>query len=391
MKHKIGLLVACVFLCLAATAFATELTWDQTCKKKTSAATTLYVKVEDGDGLTATSTLAAGTYIRTTGETVEGKTGISYSANNRDPLYGYIDGSVIVSATKTITLQSGTQVTLPEALVRSKAALDLYLEMEYGETTGDSKTYIDENGQEQPIGDEKAGEEEGGSNDAAWATGMAKAAIKNGAYTRTVYKDDEGNETEIEVVYMGLARSMIVMNGEQQLVDTWRLEWETEAPEDKVLAVVDVTGKTGYAKLHAKSSKTSLVMCHVTTNRVLRVIATGKNWTLVDIDEGPRGYIATVYLSFYPNLPMEYRGARLSVNGKLKGKNPTWIRAEDKRTARLLVQYDPGMPLTVYACNEKWAEVDVGGYHGYLQTKFVTFDEPEPEEAPEEEQTASAE
>lgn len=376
MKRRTALLILVLILCAAAAAFAAELTWDQTCRQKTSSSTTLYTQAGDGS-LTATSTLPAGTYIHTTGESLEGKSGISYSANNKDPLYGYIDPAVIVSATKTITLQSGLTVTLPEALVRSRDALNIYLEMEYGETLGSSTTYTDEDGLQQEIGTESALTEEGGPNDAAWAKGIAKAAIKNGVYTRTVYKDDEGNETEVTVSYMGLARSMVEMNGKQQLVETCRLEWETKAPEEKVLAVVNTTGKQGYAKLHAKMSKKSLVMCHVTTNRVLRVISTGKNWTLVDIDEGPRGYIATQYLTFYPNVPMQYQSALLSVNGKTKGKNPIWIRAEDNSKGRRLVQYDPGMPLTVYAQNSKWTEVDVGGYHGYILSKYVTMETPE--------------
>ena len=115
-------------------------------------------------------------------------------------------------------------------------------------------------------------------------------------------------------------------------------------------------------------------MCHVTTNRVLRVINTGKNWTLVDIDDGPRGFIATRYLTFYPNVAMQYESAKLAVNGKLKGKNPVWIRAEDNNKGRRVAQYDPGTPLTVYAQNSKWTEVDVGGYHGYILTKYVLLD-----------------
>ena len=384
MKRRIAWIILAVLLCVAAVAGAAELTWDQTCRKKTSSSTTLYVRMEGEEGLTATSTLPGGTYIRTTGETVDGKAGISYSANNNDPLYGFIDPSVIVSATKTITLQSGRTVTLPEALVRSRAALEIYLEMEFGESLGESTTYTDENGNTQEFGNESASDPENTNNDIAWATGIAKAAIKNGAYTRTVYKDDDGNETEVKVKYMGLARSMIEIDGQEELVDTWRLEWETTAPAEKVIAVVEVPGKTGYAKLHAKKDKKSLVMCHVTTNRVLRVIGTGKNWTMVDIDEGPRGYIATKYLTFYANVPMQYKSAKISVNGKLKGKNPVWIRAEDKAKARTLAQFHPGTVLTVYAQKEKWAEVDVGGYHAYILSKYVTLDEPP-------EQIASAE
>ena len=156
MRRRIFLLIMMAVLCVTAGAFAVELTWNQSCTQKTSQATTLYVQIDGQESLTAANMLPAGTYIRTTGRSMEGKTGISYSANNLDPLYGYIDGSVIVSATQSITLPSGTTVTVSEALVRSRQALNLWLEMEYGESLEGSSTYTDENGIEHEIGDEAA-------------------------------------------------------------------------------------------------------------------------------------------------------------------------------------------------------------------------------------------
>ena len=366
-----------VVLCIAGAASAIELTWNQTCMQKTSRAVTLYVNIE-GDSLTAANTLPAGTYIRTTGQTMEGKTGISYSANNRDPLYGYIDGSAIVSAAQTITLPSGKKVQVSEALVRSRQALNLWLEMEYGETLGNSATYTDGNGVEHEIGNESAaGAENQAAGDAAYYNAIYKAYSENGGSTPTVYRDDDGNETDVEVVYMGLARSMVIMEGEKQLVETWRLSWETEAPEDKVLAVVHSPQNSADVKFHAGKSTKSMNLNKVLTNRVLRVISTGKNWTLVDIDdpEMPRGYISTSYLEFYPNIPMPYRPAKLSVLGRTKGSDPVWIRAEDSADARRITQFDLGEPLSVYAQNEKWSEVDVGGYHAFILSEFVTMDD----------------
>ena len=377
MKRRVFLFILAAALCIAAAASAIELTWNQTCMQKTSRAVTLYVHIE-GDSLTAANTLPAGTYIRTTGQSMEGKTGISYSANNRDPLYGYIDGSAIVSAAQTITLPSGKKVKVSEALVRSRQALNLWLEMEYGESLGDSKTYTDENGVQHEIGNEAAAGAEGqAAGDAAYYSAIYRAFTQNGGTTPTVYRDDEGNEADVEVVYMGLARSMVILDGQKQLVETWRLSWETEAPETKVLAVVHSPKNSADVKFHAGKSTKSMNLNKVLTNRVLRVISTGKNWTLVDIDdpEMPRGYIATTYLEFYPNIPMPYRPAKLSVLGRTKGSDPVWIRAEDSADGRRITQFDLGEPLSVYAQNEKWSEIDVGGYHAFILSEFVTMDD----------------
>ena len=379
MKRRVFLLVAAALLCIAAAAFATELTWDQACTQKTSSATMLYVLIPGDESLTATSMLPGGTYIRTTGQSMEGMTGISYSANNCDPLYGYIDGSVIVSAAQTVTLPSGRTVTVGEALVRSRTALNLWLEMEYGETL-DSGTYTDENGVEHEIGNEAALEDSSGFNgDAVWAKNMGIAGVKNGYYTSTFYRDGAGNETPVQVVYMGLARSMVLLNGEERLVETWQLSWETEAPEDQVLAVV--RPDQGQVSVYPEPKKGTRID-KVGTNKVLRVISVSKNWALVDInsDECPRGYVMTGCLEFYPNIPMIYRPAKLSVLGKLKGDTVN-IRSEDTANGRIIDTFDTGTPVSVYAQNDKWSEVDVGGYHAFVLSEFVTMDDPAVEDA----------
>lgn len=377
IKRKVCFLITAVLLFMATAACATELTWNQVCKKKTSAATMLYVQLDGEDSLTATSMLPAGTYIRTTGQQKEGKTGISYSANNRDPLYGFIDGSVIVSATKSVKLPSGKVVTVGEALVRSTVALNLYLAMEYQEDMGNATTYTDEEGNVHELGNESALEDLGKlSGDAAYYVGLGKAMAANGMYTRTVYLDDDGNETEVDVRYMGLARSMVVMNGEEQLVETWRLSWDTKAPESQVLAIVSPPRGTGTVRLYSKSTKNSLLLFRVPSNRVVRVISTGKNWTMVDIDndECPRGYIQTEFLDFYPNLRMNYESAKISVNGNTKGSDPVWIRSADNGNSGHITELDLGTPLSVYAENGTWSEVDAGGYHAFILSKFVTKD-----------------
>ena len=377
MKRWFFWIVLAAALCIAAGSFATELTWNQACTKKTRSATRLYVEVEGESGLIESSMLPAGTYVRTTGQSKQGKTGISYSANQRDPLYGYIDGSVIVSAAVTIKLPSGKKVTVSDALVRSRTALNLYLEMEYGESYGNSATYTDGNGNTHAIGDEAALEDEGKINgDMAYYAGLSAAYAANGGYTKTMYRDDEGNETEVQVVYMGLARSMISLGGEEQLVETWRLNWETKAPEDKVIAVVNPPKGSGTVRLYARKSEKSLLMYHVQTNRVVRVVSIGQRWAMVDIDsdECPRGYIRTQYLDLYPNIPMAYRAAKVSVNGHTKGKDTVYIRSSDDGNGGHIAEYRLGTQMSVYAQNDRWSEVDIGGFHAFILSRYVTFD-----------------
>lgn len=377
MKRRFFILiVAAALLCAVSSALAANLTWNQSCTKKTSRATMLYVQVDGEEKLQEASMLPAGTYIRTTGQSLEGKTGISYSANNSDPLYGYIDGKAITNASVKLALPNGETVTVGEALVQSQEALNIWLNMNYGITL-DGKTYVDENGEEHDIGHEAAGGTElNMAGDMIYYRALADAFSKYGGSAPAVYRDDEGGETTVDVCYMGLMRSMIMLDGKKQLVETARLSWDTEAPADKVLAVVQAIGSKE-VKFHAKSSTKGTILKRVLTGQVVRVIKTGPQWTLVDLNdpEMPRGYIATMYLDFYPNIPMQYTPAKVSIAGKTKGNDTAWIHGADDGSMQYIKEITQGEPLTVYAENGTWSEVDVDGFHAFIRSKYVTAEE----------------
>ena len=220
--------------------------------------------------------------------------------------------------------------------------------------------------------------------DAAWQRGIAKAAIRNGVEARTFLTDDAGNETEVKVVYMGLARSMVLVNDAEQLVETWRLRWESEAQEDKMLAVVTPTGKVSEAKLHAKPNTKSLVMCRVGRGMVGRVVAVGKDWAKVVLDNAgyvyPLGYLWNDYLQFLPNMQIPYTAGVASVKGRTRGEDTVPVYGDVvKGKGKGKLQIALSTPLSIYLVDEtgKWAEVDAGGYHGFIQTKFITGELPQ--------------
>ena len=375
MKRSLAILAFCMVLCLTLSAYASELSFDQTAKWKLGSDAQLYVLGEDGETLQPANYLKAGQHVIPNGTSIDGKTGITYGlgANQK----GYIDSSVpIVSATVTITLPSGNQAIVSDALVNSRDALNLWLDMEYGETL--DSTYTDENGVEHAIGNEPAeGDEDRLAGEAKYQTAMGRATKNNGGYALTVYKDDKGNETEVQVLYMGLARSKVRMEGKEQMVDTWRLSWETEAPEDKVLAVITPKDAKN-VRMRATHNEKSTVLDRVDTARVVQVLKTDKSWTLVDTNDEllPCGYIQTAVLTFYPNEKKEYQSAVITVKGSTKANgNLVKIRAKGDRNGRIIGEFTPGEPLTVLQNEEtgNWMEVDVGGYHAFIQSEYVTY------------------
>ena len=375
MKRKVFLIVLAAALCFAAAAFADDgLQFNQTCLYWLARDVTAYIQVDDS---LRAFTLPAETYVRQVENGgLDGKTCIMFGAFGN---YAYIDNSdasAIVFHAQSVTLPNGETGYVPYAAAANSRAMNTYLDAAYGMTFSGG-TYTDANGVTHEITDElSAEEEEELSREARWQKAMGLAYAHNGR-TMTFYHDDDGNEIPVLVSYMGLARSRVTMYDEEQMVETWRLSWETEAPEDKVLAVVSPKD-AGNVRLRATNKSNSTVLTRVPTNTVVQVIKTDKNWTLVDTNdpEAPRGYISTPVLQFYPNTQISYEAAKVSAAGRTKGDDPVWIRAKDSSKARRIIQFNLGEPLSVCSRTETgWCEVDVGGYHAYILPEFVTLDD----------------
>ena len=207
-----------------------------------------------------------------------------------------------------------------------------------------------------------------------WEALLNRADARNGSYTATYYNDPAtGAVTEVKVVYMGIGRSMVTLNGQKTLVNTVNLTWNTEAPEDKVLAVIN-TPKNGYAwlrmKPNTKITTAKLEQCRL--DKVVRVISTGKNWTLIDYD-GRRGYVQTSSLEFFANDHTDFETGMLSVKGKTAGRETCNIRSRDDKH-RILADYPQGTPVTVFDVIEDFAQIDICGWHCTINTRFLTME-----------------
>ena len=207
-----------------------------------------------------------------------------------------------------------------------------------------------------------------------WEALLARSDARNGSYTPTYYRDPvTGTVSEVQVVYMGIGRSMITLNGQDRLVNTADLHWATEAPEDKVLAVID-TPKNGYAwirmKPNTKITTAKIEQCRM--DRVVRVLNTGKQWTFIDHD-GRRGYVKTASLEFFANDHTNFQTGLLSVKGKTTGNDTCNVRSRDDKH-RVLAEYPLGTPVTVFDVIDDFAQIDICGWHCTVNAKFVTME-----------------
>lgn len=370
-------LVLALSLCLISAQAIDGLSFEQTCKSKTSTSVTVYQLV-DGEPYAAGS-LAAGTYIVKAGGdsvSINGVTcvKITYLDASGSYAHGYIDSGAIRSATKSYTLKSGKTVSIPEALFTNQSALEFYIKMEYGEEADNSVVITP--APTDPSNPDQPEETESGLTDAEWYARMAKAAQANGAYTPTTWTDENGETVSVTVEDLGLARSTVKIGKETKVLPTTELTWETEVAEGKVLAVINAQ-KQGYAKLRTKSSSKATIMDHCITNSVVRVIKYGKNWCLIDY-RGTRGYVQTSTLKFYANDSTEYKTGVLSYKGRTYSKNGTTtvnLRAKAVNGSRILESVVVGEPVTIFGTEGKWSEVDCKGYHCYVLSEYIKLDE----------------
>ena len=210
---------------------------------------------------------------------------------------------------------------------------------------------------------------------AEWEARLAKYTRINGVTTGTVYTDESGTVTPVEIVSLGLGRSTILINGKKMVVPTSSLSWDHEVPENKVLAVATPKSPSTYLTLRAKKSKKSFVMGRCDKCKVVRVIRSGKTWSFVDNGEA-RGYVLTSGLTFYDNKPKTYASAVITIKGKTTSRATVHTRTSGSNKAKQIDEYPVGTAITVFSQDEDWSEIEVDGWHCYMQTKYITLQEP---------------
>lgn len=307
MRRILCLAVALLLVLLSALGSAGGLSFNETCTSKTKSTTTVY-KADENGTLSPSSSIPGGTYLKKLGSNnvTEANPGMAYvswstTGNVADRAYGYIDASAITSAAISVTLASGKKVTVSEVLKKNPSALEAWLQMEYGEGSNAPATTVptatpvpseeDEEGEE---GESNGGNDDSGEEpifvtettrtpeqrDADWYASVAKAEAKNGAYTPTFYTDEDGRQVEVNMVSLGLGRSTVTVGKEKKTVPTADLLWDTEAPEKRVLAVVNAP-KAGKAALRTASKSSATIMDYCITNTVVRVIPFKSNCTKI--------------------------------------------------------------------------------------------------------------
>ncbi|MGN0746640.1 MAG: hypothetical protein ACI4ML_08190, partial [Aristaeellaceae bacterium] len=261
-----------------------------------------------------------GAAVSPTGQEAQGKIEITYWSGSR--CYGFVDASAVARTARSVTAANGKTYELPSRVIGNDALLRRSIALRYpGE---DAEMIIDAlNGGGASDGKDDSGSGSGGSG--TWSGKVAEA----GAKVSVTLVGEDGEEQPVTVETLGLVTSVITLDGEEVTVNTADLRWATEVDADKRLAVINAP-RTGKATLHAKSSSKSAVLDKCDTNRVVLVLASGKNYTRIAYDNTV-GYVLTSALKFYPagGVGEDEEPPKLgwvSFRGKLDSKNTINIR-----------------------------------------------------------------
>lgn len=374
MKKYIGFLLTLICVMMASSALAlTELEWNVRSGYKSVGNVSLYEAYYE-EGVASGTDIPAGTYrfdsagfvpagsyVRLTGEKIEDKIEIMYYRGGAT-YYGYVSPDSVTSAMVTITAANGEKFTISEACYNNPGTWYMVLSEKYGADKAQLAM--------------EAMQSSGSSDSPSTGdTAERKATIVRSGIR---WVDENGEEQSVTLDTLGTAVSVIVYNKEKLAVPTADLRWDTSAEADEMLAVIKAH-KSGKASLRDKASTKGNVIKKVTTNRIVLVMEKGKKFTKVLCD-GMVGYIINTALTYYPVGGIDEGEAEpqpgwVSFRGKLKSRNTVNIRQNGKNGSRILTDFIAGTPIMVFSQDEKWSEIDVGGYRAYILNEYVTLDD----------------
>lgn len=352
------LLVSLLLICSAQADAQTD--WNRECTLKLGVAATVYTWSESASTPTDLSgelkpvtTLSAGAYVKRGGSdsicTAYNMARISYWSGSSSRS-GYVDSSAVISAVSNVRLTNGTKVKVPEALAADQIALDKYLWTNYPDAM---------NG----LSDHRVAKPQVDNDPDQFYLVRVVDLTEDDLY------DDSFDLVPVQLETLGIAWSRVKVGDEVLDVRTAELLWPCVAEENEQIACINAP-KTGKVTMYGKPSKHGKGIGKVEAGRLVLVIKKGVNFTRIWYN-GVIGYVVTEALNFYGVcMDDEYASDVLAKNGATNGRAKIVVRLSPKSGTRIVCQYPTGAPIVVLNDTGSWAEIDVDGYHGFIQSKF---------------------
>lgn len=192
-------------------------------------------------------------------------------------------------------------------------------------------------------------------------------------YQRRIYRDGK----EVSVRTVGSYRCVIRAGGKDVTVLSSELTWESDTD---VRFGYLYAPKSGKVNVRLAPKPKASVLVKGLTGKVVFVISRDSEWTGILYD-GIVGYVQNNTIVIVENAERPQAVATLSYNGKTNVSTKVTMRTAAKQSSRAVVGLRPGADVTVFRMDDKWSEVEIGGWHGYVLTQHLVNVEDAPEPA----------
>ena len=165
----------------------------------------------------------------------------------------------------------------------------------------------------------------------------------------------------------GSYQSVIRVDGHERTVLSSELTWDSSTDLRFGYIYAPNLGKVNMRM--GPRSKATIVL-KAETNRVVMIFDRQKEWTGV-IYDGKAGYVmnGTLKVIEHPEIPKA--SATLSFKGKTNVSTKITMRMGGSPNYRAVVGVYPGMPVTLFHKGSGYCEVEINGWHGYVQTMHI--------------------
>ena len=308
-----------------------------------------YTDIFTPDGM-----IPAGTYIIVTSSEIEGKRDIIGYRNGKTYI-GWIDQTAYTSVEITVRGSDGKLYRIPEAAYQNYEAI----KRRYGDVYDEDTLRI--------IAEAER----------VWGKSDSASAGMSSTFALT-YTDESDEPYRVELVTLGSAYSVVLLDNEECTVPTVRLSWNADTDETQRIAAIDAK-RTGKATMRSKSGGKGSVIKKVDTNQLALVLSVKGKYARIRV-EGKEGYVLTSALAFLPVINVEDEEAAalqtgfLSYKGNVKSRQAINARSSGTRNARVVTEMRSGTPVVIFGIEDGWAEIEADGYRVFVLTEYLTIE-----------------
>lgn len=364
---RLSCAILCFLLCLicCTNVFAiTQDEWNRSCRWKTAGTTTVYARTDyqcEGEPI---AVLPANTYI-TAGMFRDAYVTITWYLNGEYGGTGNTKRSNITPASVTYRTEDGSISDMHEldwkALYGSLPPNNMAVTPVDSNSTGSSGN-TGSTGNTQSSGTaKKAG------------TSKRRTPAKPAA-TPEPTPEVMWKESPITVQRLGIANSIVTLDGDTKDVATAELIFAADQAEEKHVAVI-YAPNTGKCTLRSSGSDSGAALMQCKAGTVVSVLKYGSQYTRIGYN-GSAGYVLTSCLKFY-GTEAQATGVGTIIYSKDKPNVKTTINIRNKtdKGSAKVAEWSTGTEVQVFSHPKGWYEVEYNGIHGYVMEQFLQIPE----------------